>query len=251
MKIYVASLDRDKKRRESISAQLEAGCYEYEIVSAFDGAIMTDSEVKEKTGDMTYFYKKYGRNIKKTEVACALTHLEMYKRFLSTSAAGAVFIEDDAFFLCDVSPVLSAILQTNLDMVILGYPARGLLDAKFSAFLEPIYGKKMLSKNYSIGMSPQKKNFGTLSYYLSRRGAENLLALYPVSSVIDDHQLIKELVDVHHLRPYIFIEKPGLLSSINPGGRVNGKSYGSLKLVLKFIRGATRNLSLIVRGRIF
>jgi GR25 family glycosyltransferase involved in LPS biosynthesis len=128
IKIYFINLDRSTARRERIEDGLNQFGLVAERVSAVDGSKLTEDELFEHY-DSRRNSGEYFSPLKKSEIACFLSHRKVLSRFLDQADAElALILEDDAEFVCDPKPLLSslaaALHKTNVPVIVKLYSVR-------------------------------------------------------------------------------------------------------------------------------
>lgn len=107
--IFVISLADATARRSAISSQLDALGLDYEFFDAVDGRKGLPAEY-EAMVDRPGTLATLGRSMGEAEYACALSHLEVYRRILERSHPGAIVFEDDAI----IGPLFPAFLRDKV-----------------------------------------------------------------------------------------------------------------------------------------
>ena len=97
LKIYVISL-RNSKRRDFQSKQLKNLGYAFNYIDAISAACIKRNEFENVSGD-------WQRPMKKSEVACYLSHQSAWKRVIQNNSP-ALILEDDALILSDIKKLL-------------------------------------------------------------------------------------------------------------------------------------------------
>lgn len=93
--IYVLSLPGSDARRALLIETLTKMRLDYEIVFGIDGREGLPSQWYEHV-DRTTASRAQGRDLTDGELACALSHREIYRKIVSERLLGAVILEDDA-----------------------------------------------------------------------------------------------------------------------------------------------------------
>lgn len=247
MKIYVANLQKDELRRQSISSQLEALGLDFEVVEGVDGRVMTRSMLSQACQSPTYFESAYQRTMVPAEIGCVLSHQLMYKKFLASNDSYAVFLEDDAMLLDGFEMVIDALAQYKYDFVLLGYPARTPFEVRYASWIEPIYRKASVCTGFVVGESPRKKCFGMVGVFLSRQAAAQLVEINsPITTIADDHPLFKRYLEIMHLRPLVVTENLRLQSSIHQRFRRSINSLSGRKKLSRLFKGVIARLYILV-----
>lgn len=166
MKTYVINLERRPDRRASMQTQLERKAFrDVEFVRAVDGQTL------EPTDDLRRMFANNNFHSRSSAIACALSHLNVWRSFLASSAeSAAIVFEDDARLEPHCTPEnierLTSVL-TSSDVILLGYHTKcrydGPTDPSRPGFAPMIWGKYL---------------GGTFAYVISRKGAEKMLAAF-------------------------------------------------------------------------
>lgn len=91
---FVINLDRSPDRWLSINKQLTKLGINAERISAFDGNTLTHDEIKKLTPKL-YSKWEFPREISSGEIGCYLSHLECWKKLVSSDDDWALVMEDD------------------------------------------------------------------------------------------------------------------------------------------------------------
>ncbi len=97
LKIYMISLANQNPRRVGLLERLAEIGFHVELFDAVDGRQGLDQSLEAHV-DRATGTRVYARCLTDTELACSLSHREVYLRFLSSPANWAVVLEDDAIF---------------------------------------------------------------------------------------------------------------------------------------------------------
>ena len=92
--VFVVSLPDCAERRETISKTLSNLGVEFEFVDAVDGRQGLDSQYEDQIDRAGV--RRAGLILSDAEFACALSHLNIYRRIVSGNIAYALVLEDDA-----------------------------------------------------------------------------------------------------------------------------------------------------------
>lgn len=177
MHIFVINLEKDKARRESISAQLDALGLGYEIVPAVLGASLAEDERASLYDDRKARLHR-ARSLVPAEIGCALSHLKVYRAIVERGIDCALILEDDV----TLPPVLGAFLAECTSLVRPTQPSVWLLS--------PAAGDESMRPPVAIGKShrllPYRSGFYASSYLVTQAAARALLKeLQPVADVAD------------------------------------------------------------------
>lgn len=169
MRTYSINLPAATGRRQNIIEQARRFNLDLEIVEGVDGRQLTDEELRAS------IYDPDRNQLAKGEIGCALSHLRVYEKFLSTGDDFAYVTEDDLIFTKDPTPFLAAAVTAN--------PEEPLV------FLDAVYRSCIESRPRKFGsliFYPAFDANSAFSYVISRAGARNLLNnLRPVRVVAD------------------------------------------------------------------
>jgi glycosyl transferase family 25 len=191
VKIYVISLPEAEKRRSFMRFQLDApGMPEWRFVDAVRGASLAESEILE-------LYENGAEpRLTRSEIGCAISHINALKLVLSNEDEFAIILEDDALLstrFLDIVDSLKKISYENQDFVVILHWAQ-----MYFRFGRIRLGRDhYLHKIYSA--------HGAQGYLVTRRSARLLLDLYaPITKNPDDWPYFKKKgrLDIRCLVPY-------------------------------------------------
>ena len=112
--IYIINLKRHKKRRKHIISELKKqNIRNYEFVDAIDGNRLKKSQLDLMTCKNEKIFNLKNTNISAGQVACALSHIKIYKKFLNSKFELALIFEDDAKFLNKFTEKLKKLILKN------------------------------------------------------------------------------------------------------------------------------------------
>lgn len=122
--IYVVSLERSLDRRAHMKAQLDRLGLAFEWIAAVDGASLSSEDLRALAGPQAFETQpSIGRAMTTSEIGCALTHAEVWRRVANSDAPAALVLEDDV----DVHQKLAAMVQRaaanaeHADVVLFGH----------------------------------------------------------------------------------------------------------------------------------
>ena len=198
--IYVINLERRPDRKEEIKTKLDnLGIKNYEFVNAIDGKQLTEDDLSTHYNNVRA--KDIHREMKKTEVACALSHIECAKNIVANNLDYAIVLEDDAELTYEFKQFLKDFkLNSNydFDFLILGaFSSNHFFNGKVKTKKSPY---TLIEKESIIYLDSIKYNIGNVSihnsyyptkqldyvhgmhaYMMSNIGARKLLEMnYPV-----------------------------------------------------------------------
>jgi GR25 family glycosyltransferase involved in LPS biosynthesis len=93
----VVNLDRSSVRLDSIQRNFEKYQVDFERVPAVDGAALADEEI-DRVYEPALNRRNYFAPLKRSEVACFLSHRKAWAHFLASPADFVVVVEDDILF---------------------------------------------------------------------------------------------------------------------------------------------------------
>lgn len=196
--IFVVNLKRRPDRKELIETRLKnLGIKNYEITDAVDGQQLPEdlSNVYDQTAS-----KQIHRQLKRSEVACSLSHINIAKKIIDENIDYAIILEDDAELSVNFKTFIKDFnLEPNkFDFLILGsFSSNQFFNGKLKTKVAPY---ELLEKEsityldkieFNIGNTTIHKPHypslkldfinGTHAYMLSNNGARKLIELnYPV-----------------------------------------------------------------------
>ena len=121
--IFVVSMARSVERRAHITAQLAAQGLPFEVHPAVDARDLSEETIRELLGEVPLQRQPFlGRRLTMGEIACGLSHLEIYRRMQREHVDRAVVLEDDVDLLPSFGSVLRALAaEPRCEMVLLGH----------------------------------------------------------------------------------------------------------------------------------
>jgi len=164
---YVISLPEAQHRRERITAQLEELGFPYSVFDGVDGRKMDVRTHPEY--DTTRRHRYFGRDLLGGELGCFLSHKGVLQKIISDNIPCALVLEDDAI----VQDALPAVIEQLSG----AKPAPDLVrfidkDKVYSAPQKHI--ANLTPEHHLVRI--QSTPGGAYAYFISRQGAEKLLA---------------------------------------------------------------------------
>ena len=177
-KIYVISLERMPERRKFMDAQLSALGLEAEFVEAVDGLELSEATLKAN-------YKHTYGGMSPTEIGCAWSHRNVYKRLIDSQEEYALVLEDDAVLAPDIVQFLEIIpkIASDWELISLYWWCRW-FSAKPHIFRSRFPLNLYNQRKFELGgSSPRKYRLGefllpiggAVGYLVSRQGAQLLM----------------------------------------------------------------------------
>jgi glycosyl transferase, family 25 len=174
LKIYIISLKGSRERRDLMSRQMKKLKLPFTFLDAIEGSKLTKESLEGLYKEGEYF-----RPLKTGEIACTLSHCEVYKQMILHNDPFALVMEDDVL-LSDDLPVLLAGLPLEEDCALMLFNILlGSCDYKNETPLTSDYFLTVPSNIRSI--------YGTQAYIVSQSTAKKLLHfVLPVRNTPDD-----------------------------------------------------------------
>lgn len=110
VKTYLVNLDRCPERLASMSKQLSNLGIDFERIAAVDGNLISKKELRHKFARV-HSRLALGRDLRKGEIGCALSHIAIYERMVQENCALALVFEDDIVFAEDAKEIIRDAFQ--------------------------------------------------------------------------------------------------------------------------------------------
>jgi len=197
--VFIVNLKRSVERKQYMQNLLETIGLSAVFIEAVDGRLLSDDCINE------YYDKKesltsVGRELSASEVGCALSHIDIYKKITQGNIGASLVLEDDIVLGEDLLEVLAQckLFPNDWELVFLGHHGERSREADT---LSSFWGSTSLTKNYKL-WRPVERVSGTYGYLVSQRGAENLLELSGrISKPIDHYTGNSNLVNLYVIKP--------------------------------------------------
>jgi glycosyl transferase family 25 len=204
MRIFVINLEKDKKRRQSIQMQLDQINCPFEFINGVLGKSIPENELS-----LIYNKKKAFRNhcreLTRSEIGCAMSHINVYKKIITENIPMALILEDDVILPDSLPNILiefeNYLNPNNPDLILLS-------DAS-------VYLNKE-KKIYEAHIYPFKSGYYTSSYILTNLSAKILVSdLFPIKDVADCWQRLKKnkILNIFAIKPALIIQDQELFGS--------------------------------------
>lgn len=124
MKTYIINLKSSEDRRNYMTELMSSiEGFDYSFVDAVNGNEMTDEEVSELF-DQEKAFKMYGRELKRGEIGCTLSHKKCSKMLLDSTDMYALILEDDLIWrdsqnIQSIISSLDTVLSVNAPRIVL------------------------------------------------------------------------------------------------------------------------------------
>jgi glycosyl transferase family 25 len=221
VKAYVISLPGAIERRESVCRQLESSSVDWEIVDAVQAAGAEVREILDRCRESDLWHKP----LQSGEVACYLSHRQVWQRMMEEGVDGAIILEDDFELTRPLDEVVSLLsgFATQADMIKLyGVP-------KISRVVETATdgrGTHALLEAFAV-------TSGTVGQWVSAKSVARLLARSetirrPIDMDLKHHWEFP--ITVYHLSPPVVHE---ISSSLGGSSIAHRRSRKTLAMQLK------------------
>ena len=178
--IYIVNLKKDTQRKEIMQKQLDKYDFSYEFVEAVDGSKLDVEQLKKEDK-----IRLYGDQLKRGEYGCYLSHLNIYKMFLSSTYKYCIVLEDDAKLVDDFDKHIKLLLSemnsipnNDIDIIYL------IEDKHCSRWFHDDCNKTFETK---IKLTNVKKishiGYHTHGYLITKSGAEKLIKYGTVMTI--------------------------------------------------------------------
>ncbi|MGL5353359.1 MAG: glycosyltransferase family 25 protein, partial [Clostridium sp.] len=155
----------------------------------------------------------YGRELRKGEIGCTLSHFEIIKKFSQSNddSQWLLIIEDDALpepqfqqFIADFSEECNQLSDTP-QVILLGHSKTSKKHLFVQGLKQPLKTKLTIGKQ-SFGVNPQVSMCGTVCYLINKAAAKLITACAKVYWIADDWQLYQNLgMQIYHsITPLIY-----------------------------------------------
>jgi glycosyl transferase, family 25 len=172
IKLFIINLKKDKLKRKNIEYLCIKYKLNYEFIDAVDGRLLDDDFI-EKVYSKSGSIEEMSREMTRSEVGCALSHISIYKIALERNIEYCIILEDDSEFDERLNEIIQNVkkIPTDFDLLLLGYYTNSVSENKtHSSF----WYKKSLTCNQSI-VRLIEPTYGAHGYIISLSGAKKLL----------------------------------------------------------------------------
>lgn len=172
MKIYVINLAKNQERMAKMDVQLKSLHVNYERYEAVFGKNIPENEIKSLYNPFAWWCTQ-GYPIRRGQLGCALSHLNLYRKFLASDELCCCIMEDDLAIDSKLLHVLEYI-----EGIIGTWKPRAVLLHKHFSGAQPIGDQVQVVKIAYERCSD--------AYVINRRGAEVLLSVnFPIKRPCD------------------------------------------------------------------
>jgi len=245
---FVINLERDTERRRHMAGLLEQLGLAAEFVPAVDGRKLTASE--RAAYDRARALRIYGVEMMDTEIACCLSHYNVYRRMLRDGIGTALILEDDVHIDATFPRVLQDVVNSHFtDWLVVR------LDTKRTQLQDPpsakYFGTSVADLSNGRALYRLRTHvLGTGAYLIRREGAARMLAygervFMPIDQTMD--RFWENGILPYVVRPFPVLQKEDFGSStgVRPPDR-----RGAQPLAVRIQRRVQRSIDGI-RKRVF
>lgn len=206
MDIFIINLKKDIAKKEIMLAQLTTcNIKNYSFYEAIDGEDLSESEIKDKVYDYP------GCQLTRGEIACALSHYNIYKMMVHEKITSAIILEDDiqiSSIFKNIIPMLEKTMnRTEAKILSLGKISR-LLKPRNRTLLENLKEYTVVSgsgayaycinfaaaKNLINNLMPIKYEADMFRYFRENGWIEDFNAVYPqIIKTIPNHDEVSNI----------------------------------------------------------
>ena len=175
--VFVINLARSIDRRRDIEKNLKECEIDYQIITAIEGAALTEQEKKGHTREINYA-------ITNGEIGCALSHIQIYRHIVENNIASALILEDDAY----INKELKGIIE-SLELQLNEYDPYLIILTETMKYIKK--SKTPLSNKHALHEVLEAA--GAHGYFVNHKAAKALVDfLYPVWLVADKWNVVYE-----------------------------------------------------------
>ncbi len=217
--VFVISLPDCHDRRARVSAALDGLGLPFAFVDAVDGRRGLPPEYESQI-DRPLAHE-LGRNLSDAEFACALSHINVYRRIVSRNIDYALVLEDDAVPEPDLARYLSGkhYQDASLEQLV--------CHNRMIAYVRRSGAKSVFGGYRSSLRAPMMKVSGASGYVISRRAAKHFIEnALPIACAADWPDCIETLIAHRECRliaPSLVRHEDRGVSLISQGGRKRNK----------------------------
>ena len=180
--VFVISLKSSSDRRENTRIQLDLAGVKFIFVNAVDGRNFSDDDTRNNPQFGIFNSGIYSRYLRKEEIGCTLSHLNIFRQMIDNSIPIACILEDDNIYSADFRELLEIFEQNASDWDLLYLGHRSECTTK-----EAVGRRKKIPGplDFYIG-EPFEVPYGSHGYLITIVAAQLLLDnAYPVKVPVD------------------------------------------------------------------
>ncbi|MFB6320155.1 glycosyltransferase family 25 protein [Saccharicrinis sp. FJH54] len=238
MQILIVNLEKDKERRQFVQQQLSQLNTPFNFITGVLGSSLSTKKLATNYNNRKAL-RHQCRPLGPSEIGCALSHINIYRKIANENISLACILEDDVIIPENFELILSQIEQfidQSLPQVILLSPAKT--------------KQKVLAKlNNKFTIGRYKSGYYTSSYILNNLAAKALLkVLYPVNDVADCWKRLHKhkIIDIYAINPPLIIQDQDSFGSSTTSDveHLNTRPFFTV-LKFKFCRLVTLSFDLV------
>ena len=193
MDIYFINLKSRTLKRSQMESQLKRHNIIANAFDAVDGKKLNrnDLNMKNIISDNLSRVEMNGRTLRKGEIGCSLSHITIWKKFLSSKKKYLMIFEDDAILEDNFKENLNSILS-NLDNINYKWDALYLNENCYRHFKSNCNGN-FITNNV---IKPKNVGYGCYGYILKKNFINKCLSdLFPIVIPVDNFIIKKSQLD--------------------------------------------------------
>lgn len=182
--VFVVNLKKDTEKKQHMKALCEKHNLQCQFTEAVYGKDLDENFLSEIYNEEESI-RTLGRALSKSEIGCALSHINIYKHMIDENIEQAVIFEDDSQIEEGFSSVLENInrFPKDWELVLLGYYSDPITEKCSRSSLR--YRKKVTGLHQTV--RPIEHAYGTHGYLINQKGAKKLLKKLSVIKKPIDH----------------------------------------------------------------
>lgn len=196
-KVFIINLERSVDRRIKMQQQLAHYRLNYEFFTAIEGECLSDEMLSWYDDNLREKTRWFPRELKKNEIACAISHLLIYEKLIKENIKAAIILEDDAVINDDFYEIIKRQASFPKQYELLYYHHG---KAKHYPKFKKFYKDYRLVHYRRQSKHSQRSIIYASAYQITREGAFKLLRHgYPITMPAD---IFLGHLNIHHIRAY-------------------------------------------------
>ena len=216
LQVYVINLKQDTERLKNILYELNRqNIKNFEIIEAVDAEAINKKDLNLSISKNKKFINPINTNMNNQEICCSLSHLKVYKKFISSKFDYALILEDDAVFIDYLTENLKKFLIENF------------IHEKQIILLSELWEffKKPINKNNNYEIVNVANAVYAHAYLINKKAAISISSFnYPVKTIADNFIIFKLYCEIKllGLNPFLLKQdKKKFASTIPIGNKMN------------------------------
>lgn len=199
--IFVINMKKDTDRKKYMEQLSEEYGLFFKFIEAIDGKNLNEKGIS-KAYNKEKSIRALGREMTKSEIGCALSHLSVYKQMIDQNIEIAIVFEDDIQIEKGFTSIMNTIkkLPSDWELVLLGYHRGGVEHKKTissSRYKRKITDKYTLVRLIRLGL-------GSYGYLINLQGAKKLVKqLETIKKPIDNYTGSDTYVNLYAISPRV------------------------------------------------